>query len=50
MKIFAILEKAKPEIESTRGLNLAAVRHTTVQVARLPLYRKLLEIGHSLLY
>jgi hypothetical protein len=37
MTMFIILEMAKPEIESIRGLNLAAVRHTTVQVTRLPL-------------
>jgi hypothetical protein len=28
--MFAILDKAKPNIENVRGLNLAAVRHTTV--------------------
>jgi hypothetical protein len=33
---FAILDKANPDIESIRGLNLAAVKHTTVQVTRLP--------------
>jgi hypothetical protein len=36
-KMFAILDKAKPDIGSIRGLNLAAVKHTTVQVTRLPL-------------
>jgi hypothetical protein len=36
-KVFAILDKAKPDVESIRGLNLAAVKHTTVQVTRLPL-------------
>jgi hypothetical protein len=35
MKMFAILDKAKPDIENIRGLNLATVRHTTVQVTRL---------------
>jgi hypothetical protein len=34
-QMFAILVKAKPDIENIRGLNLAAVRHTTVQVTRL---------------
>jgi hypothetical protein len=29
------LDKAKPCIESIRGLNLAVVKHTTVQVTRL---------------
>jgi hypothetical protein len=37
MKMFAILDKAKPGTENTRGLNLAAVRRTTVQVTRMPL-------------
>jgi hypothetical protein len=32
MRIFALLDKAKPDIQSIRGLNFAAVRHTTVQV------------------
>jgi hypothetical protein len=36
-KMFAMLDKAKPDIESIRGLNLAAVKHTAVQVSRLPL-------------
>jgi hypothetical protein len=36
-KMFAILDKAKPGIESIRGLNFAAVKHTTVQVTRLSL-------------
>jgi hypothetical protein len=37
--MFAVLDKAKPDIrvESTRGLNLAAVKLTTIQVTRLPL-------------
>jgi hypothetical protein len=30
MKMFAILDKAKPDIENIRGLNLAAVRHMAV--------------------
>jgi hypothetical protein len=37
MKMFALLDKAKPDIENIKGLNLAAVRHTTVLVTRLPL-------------
>jgi hypothetical protein len=32
---FCILYKAKPDIENIRGLNLAAIRHTTVLVTRL---------------
>jgi hypothetical protein len=30
-------DKANPDTENIRGLNLAAVKHTTVQVTRLPL-------------
>jgi hypothetical protein len=36
MKLFATLDKVKPDIENIRGLNLAAVKHRTVQVTRLP--------------
>jgi hypothetical protein len=36
-KMFAIWDKTKPDIESIRSLHLAAVKHTTVQVTRLPL-------------
>jgi hypothetical protein len=50
MQRFAILDKAKPDTGNIRDLNLAAVKHTTVQVTRLPWLRKLLEIGHKLLY
>jgi hypothetical protein len=32
MKVFATLDKAKPDIENIRGLNLAAVSCTTIQV------------------
>jgi hypothetical protein len=35
MKIYAILDKSKPHTENIRGLNLAAVIYTTVQVSRL---------------
>jgi hypothetical protein len=38
MKMFATLDKARPDTENIRGLNLAAVMCTTVQVSRLPLY------------
>jgi hypothetical protein len=37
MKMFATLDKEKSNTENIRGLNWAAVRHTTVQVTRLPL-------------
>jgi hypothetical protein len=36
MRMFATLDKAKPDIESIRGLNLAAVTCTTVHVSRVP--------------
>jgi hypothetical protein len=35
--MFVILDKVKPGIGCIRGLNLAVVKHMTVQVARLPL-------------
>jgi hypothetical protein len=37
MKMFATLDKAKPDAENIRGLNLAAVMSVTVQVTRLSL-------------
>jgi hypothetical protein len=35
MKMFAIMDKAKPDTDNIRGINLAAVMCTTVQVSRL---------------
>jgi hypothetical protein len=35
MKMYAILDKAKPHTENIKGLNLAAVIYTTGQVSRL---------------
>jgi hypothetical protein len=35
--IFPIQDKAKPDTVDIRGLNLAAAKHTTVQVTKLPL-------------
>jgi hypothetical protein len=32
-KMFATLDKAKPDTGNTRGLNLAAVKRTTVKVS-----------------
>jgi hypothetical protein len=32
--MFAKLDKARPGTGNTRGLNLAAVKHTTVQVTK----------------
>jgi hypothetical protein len=40
LKMFVMLDKTKPDIENIRGLNLAAVKHKTVQVTRLLLWRK----------
>jgi hypothetical protein len=37
MLMFAILDMAKPDTGNTKGLNLVAVKRTTVQVTRLPL-------------
>jgi hypothetical protein len=48
--ILATLDKANPDTENIRGLNLAAVKHTTVQVTRLLFEQELLIIGHFLLY
>jgi hypothetical protein len=35
MRTFATLDKAKPSIENTAGINLTAVKLTTVQVSKL---------------
>jgi hypothetical protein len=35
MKMFATLDKANPDKENIRGLNLTAFKHTTVQVTKL---------------
>jgi hypothetical protein len=37
MNTFEVLDKAKPDIENIRGLNLAVVKLTSVQVTKLPL-------------
>jgi hypothetical protein len=37
MKMFQTLDKAKPDTGDTRGLNLAAVKHMTAQVTKMPL-------------
>jgi hypothetical protein len=50
MQMFATLDKVSPDTGNIRGLNLAAVKYTTVQVTRLPLQQELLMIGHDLLY
>jgi hypothetical protein len=48
--MFAVLDKAKPNTEHVRDLNLAVVRHMTVQVIKLVLQPELPLIGHNLLY
>jgi hypothetical protein len=35
--MFAVQDKAKPDVENIRGLNLAVFKLETVQVAKLPL-------------
>jgi hypothetical protein len=37
MNTFAAQDKAKPGVENVSGLNLTAVKLTTVQVTKLPL-------------
>jgi hypothetical protein len=48
--MFTILDKAKQDTENIRDLNLAVVRHMTVQVNKLVLQPELPLIGHNLLY
>jgi hypothetical protein len=43
--MFVAYDMAKPDTENIRGLNLAAVNLTTVQVTKLPLYHKLNKIA-----
>jgi hypothetical protein len=40
MKMFPTLDKAKPDTANTRGLNVAAVKHTTVQVSKIAVVAK----------
>jgi hypothetical protein len=35
MKMFVTLDKANPDTGNIRGLNLAAVKHTTAHMTRL---------------
>jgi hypothetical protein len=37
MQMFTTLDEANPDTGNIRGLNLAAVKHTTLQLTRLPL-------------
>jgi hypothetical protein len=45
MNMFALQDKVKPDIENVRGLNLAVVKLTAVQVTKLPLQHKIRKIG-----
>ena len=49
MKMFAPLDKTKPNTGNIRGLNWAAVKRTTVQVSRLALYYNIGQLIHDLL-
>jgi hypothetical protein len=42
--MFAVKDKAKPNIENIRGLNLAVDKRTTVQVTKVPLWHKMRKI------
>jgi hypothetical protein len=48
--MFTILDKAKPNTENIRDLNLTVVKHTTVHVIKLVFQPELPLIGHNLLY
>jgi hypothetical protein len=37
MNMFAVYDKAKQDIENIKGLNLAVVQLTNIQVIKLPL-------------
>jgi hypothetical protein len=52
MQMFATLDNERNDTGNirVRGLNLAAVEQTAVQVTRLPLYQELVRTGHDLLY
>jgi hypothetical protein len=41
MHVFAMLDRAKHDIENIRSVNYVAVKRTTVQVTSLPLYPEL---------
>jgi hypothetical protein len=41
--MFTALDKAKPDTENIRGLNLAVVKLMTVEVTKLLLYHKIIK-------
>jgi hypothetical protein len=45
MNMFAASDKAKPDVENIRGLNLVVVKLTTVQVTKYLLLHKISKIG-----
>jgi hypothetical protein len=47
--MFAIFDKAKPDTENIKDLNLAVVRHMTVLVTKIVLQPELPLIRHNLL-
>jgi len=50
MKMFAPLDKTKPNTRNIRDLNWAAVKRTTVQTSKPPLYLSIGQLGHDLLH
>jgi hypothetical protein len=48
--MFTILDKAKPDTENIKDLDLAVVRYMTIQVINLVLQPELPLIGNNLLY
>jgi hypothetical protein len=44
------LDKANPDTENIRNLNLEVVKHMTTQVIKLVLQPELVLLGHSMLY
>jgi hypothetical protein len=46
--MFAILDKAKPDTENIRKLNLAVVRYMTIPMIKLVLHPELPLIRHNL--
>jgi hypothetical protein len=48
IKSFTTQDKAKPDIENIKDLNLEAVRFTTAQTTELPSQHKLSKIWHDL--
>jgi hypothetical protein len=48
MQMFAKSEKVKPDRENVGSLSLAAVKRTTVEVTKPPLWHELHGLGHDL--